>query len=177
MFHILSKMEKRVLPDMLKAREQKQCLNYQRKNAKKIRELKKDIKNVRNVFSETQSRNKQQLLNLLQHHPKIQLACKEMEPLQVIDHMKQLAFTQRKELDHLKHMKKQELKKLKQLQLQAAELNDFDKLPGLNLHKPRYTEQTLTNKIENVGMRYNAAAKINKIYRNITEILKQRTPI
>ncbi|KAJ4438997.1 hypothetical protein ANN_14952 [Periplaneta americana] len=90
---------------------------------------------------------------------------------QVIDHMKQLAFTQRKELDHLKYMKKQELKKLKQLQ--AAELNDFDKLPGLNLHKPRYTEQTLTNKIENVGMRYNAAAKINKIYRNITEILKQ----
>uniref|UniRef100_A0A1B6ENF8 Uncharacterized protein n=3 Tax=Cuerna arida TaxID=1464854 RepID=A0A1B6ENF8_9HEMI len=140
-----------------------------KKQTKDIKNLTTQNKKYREQYEEVLHGDKKNLLPALHTHPTMQLAFKNLNPEGIEEELKQSIFCKTKELDRLRFKKKNLEENFLNKKLGLAELEQEADEPPENY----LWEQEITNQIQSISVKLNAARSTKAVYEKALNILQK----
>lgn len=148
----------------------------QKKQARELKMLQKQIEQNRRDLDNAIRGDKQKLRNTLAEHRTIQLAYQNSQPEKVIDMVNQVNFTKRKARDILKYRMKVKSDDLINLKLQYASYEDRLRFEGISWTAMLPCERqahSITGKVQDALLKKQAAIYIRNSYKEMIAIMKK----
>lgn len=142
-----------------------------RKQIKKLRTLRREVKDVRDKLKVALNGDIQRTKNILQNHKELQRLYTHMPPGMIIDNMDQRTFVKRKELDRLLYRKRQLSKEYKTKLMKFAKAQDRIRFMDVFDLKEDDMGKRLRMELKNSETRMRAIKTISRAYKKIISIM------